>query len=524
MSCASEGGSGDGGACPLVCDAHQVCEIADTGLECVCAPGYQGNPCEWGTVPDDPEFPTPDTWSDEDSGVRILSTAQGLGPDLVWLDEAAVCNGGMVSQTVEMPAREVAEPFVFEMRHRSEDVVFGIDVYADRALRVVAPAGAEFVTQRFCLGEAAYGGSVEFRMGASERDSKCASETRGLIEIDRFSILPAKPGECPEPGSALNGEANPEEGGWWLDDEGVSPINGIATVALEPGVGREATGGARMYQDGGGNLVSMGTQISVPLPSSESFGPAFRFWWKGEGMEVFPAFGTPDNNRAVNALEILTGDGEEHINTYCLPPWTYGSVVELWFIPLGAVNAGDFVVDDVEVKSADPNCPVSTDILDSSFDSAPNRWPGYIYGGTNVEVPVEIRDDAPSGSPSGGGAIALSYARSSANIVFHNWVWVPQAEVGLSPVVAFYSRLPANPVVQVAGLVSRNSSFTPADYLAAGVDWQRNEYCLPRGWSGRWLRFRVEVRPGPPPVQAFDPPKEVWLDDFQTTTSAGCPD
>ena len=35
MSCASEGGSGDGGACPLVCDAHQVCEIADTGLECV---------------------------------------------------------------------------------------------------------------------------------------------------------------------------------------------------------------------------------------------------------------------------------------------------------------------------------------------------------------------------------------------------------------------------------------------------------------------------------------------------------
>ena len=455
---------------------------------------------------------------------EILSTAQGLGPDLVWLDEAAVCNGGMVSQTVEMPAREVAEPFVFEMRHRSEDVVFGIDVYADRALRVVAPAGAEFVTQRFCLGEAAYGGSVEFRMGASERDSKCASETRGLIEIDRFSILPAKPGECPEPGSALNGEANPEEGGWWLDDEGVSPINGIATVALEPGVGREATGGARMYQDGGGNLVSMGTQISVPLPSSESFGPAFRFWWKGEGMEVFPAFGTPDNNRAVNALEISR---ETARNTSTRIACPHGrTVASSSSGSSGSARSMLATSSSMTSRSSPPTLSAEFRRTFSIRASTPRRTDGPA---TSTAAPTWR---CPS-------KFAMMLRVAAPPAVARSPLATQEAAPTLSSTIGFgsrkrrwdsrqlwpsSSRLPANPVVQVAGLVSRNSSFTPADYLAAGVDWQRNEYCLPRGWSGRWLSFRVEVRPGPPPVQAFDPPKEVWLDDFQTTTSAGCPD
>ena len=526
VSCGAAGEAGFGDPCELVCGEHEVCQFALTGPECICATGYEGDPCEWGTVPDDPEFATPGAWSDEASGVTILSTTPGLGPGLAWIDETALCNGGMVTQLVEMPDRNVAEPFVFEMTHRSNKT-FGIDVYANRALRTVQQAGsAAFVTQRFCLGEAAYGGSVEFRIGGAERDSACESMSRGLIEVDRFSIVPAEPNECPEPGFALNGEANPEDGGWWFDEEDVNPIDGIATAALEPGVGRGGTGGARLFQDGGGNLVTMGTQISVPLPGTDGPAPALRFWWKGDGMEVFPAFGTPRNNFSVNALEYLLGDGEEHINTYCLPPWTYGSVVELWFVPLGGVSAGDFVVDDVKVIS-DPNCRIATDILDPSFDSAPNHWPGFTFGRTDVDQPVVIRDDTIGGSPSGGGAIVLSYASNQAIIQFHHWVWVPETEAGRIPVLAFYSRLSNDPGLHVAGLVSRNSMPTPGDHLAAGVGWQWNEYCLPGGWSGRWLRFRVDVRDRsaePPPVQAFDPPKEVWLDDFQTTSSAGCPD
>jgi hypothetical protein len=207
-----------------------------------------------------------------------------------------------------------------------------------------------------------------------------------------------------------------------------------------------------------------------------------------------------------------------------LPPWTHGSVVELWFIPQSTASPGELVVDDVQVIS-DSRCGDSADVLDPTFDSAPNRWPGVAHGATGVEQPVRVLDDAESGSPSGGGAVALSYASSSAIVTFHNWVWVPQSSGTAGPQLVFYSNLPREPVVQVAGILSRNSILRPEDNLNGEVDWERNEYCLPSGWSDRWLRFRVEVRirSSPrPPLQVFDPPKQVLLDDFQLTTSAGC--
>lgn len=524
--CSSDGGDGSPGEfCALVCEGeHEVCAKSTNGEECACAPGYEGDPCEWGTVPRDPEFASRDAWSDASSGVTILPSESGLGPGLVSFDKSAVCNGGVVSQVVEMPGKEVADPFVVEMTLRSS-LVFGIDVYAGRALRTLRDAvGTLFVPERFCLGEAAYGGPVEFRIGAAERDNACESDPAGFVEVDRFQILVAEPGECPEPGSALNGEADPEEGGWFLDDTGVDPNDGVATAALEPGVGNAGTGGARIFQDGGGNLVTMGTRISVPLASSERPSPALQFWWKANDLLFLPELGAVRDNTALNPLDVLQGDGDAHVNTYCLPPWTHGSVVELWFVPVSGRVAGELVVDDVKVIS-DSRCGDSADVLDPQFDSAPNRWPGAFHGLTGVEEPVRILDDAESGSPSGGGAVALSYASSRAVVTFHNWVWVPKSSGAAGPQLVFYSNLPREPMLQVAGVLSRNSIDRPEDNLSGGVGWERNEYCLPSGWSDRWLRFRVEVRnrdSEPPPTQVFDPPKQVLLDDFQLTTSAAC--
>ena len=523
--CSSDGGDGSPGElCALVCEGeHEVCAKSTNGEECACAPGYEGDPCEWGTVPKDPEFASRDAWSDASSGVTILPQESGLGPGLVSFDKSALCNGGVVSQVVEMPARKVADPFVVEMTLRST-LRFAIGVYAGRALRMLPDApGRLWVTERFCLGEAAYGGPVEFRVGAAERDNACELDPIGFIEIDRFQILSADPGECPEPGSALNGDANPEEGGWIFDLRGVDPDEGGAS--LEPEMGNAGTGGARLHVEGGSSVSAMGTPISVPLAGSNHPSPALSFWWRGsEGFGFFPHFGAPFGNVAVNPLNFLTGDGNEHHHTYCLPPWTHGSVVELWFMPQSAAILGELVVDDVQVIS-DSRCGDSADVLDPAFDSAPNRWPGVAYGGAGVEEPVRVLDDAESGSPSGGGAVALSYASSRAILTFHNWVWVPQSSGTAGPQLVFYSNLPREPVVQVAGILSRNSIARPEDNLAGGVGWERNEYCLPSGWSDRWLRFRVEVQnrdSEPPPTQVFDPPKQVLLDDFQLTTSAAC--
>jgi len=505
---------GSNAACVPVCDGeHEICG----DQKCVCAPGYEGDPCEWGTVPKNPEFMDDGAWIPSASGVTVLPE-EGL----VWFDEIGVCNGGLLSQIVEMPAREIADPFVVEMVHRSESV-FAVDVYANRALRMLPSRSSSFTPQRFCLGEAAYGGPIEFRIGAGERDSLCDTEPRGLLEVDSFRILEAEPGECPEPGFALNGEANPEDGGWLFDLADIDPRNGVATAALEPGVGRGETAGARLYQDGGGNLASMGTKVSVPLPRAGLGSPALRFWWKGDGLNAFAGLGSPEGNTPENPLDQLVGDGEARTNVYCLPPWTHGSVVQVWFVGLGGTSAGDLVIDDVEVVY-DELCGESADVLDPTFDSAPYRWPGALSGAAGVEQPVLIVVDPQSESPSGGGGLLLQYANNNAVILFHTWVWVPPSDGQLGPTLAFHAKLPADPGIQIAGVVSRNSVLRPEDNLESGAGWQRNDYCLPASWSGRWMRFRVEVRNrGPrPPAQSFDPPKAVWLDDFELTTSAGC--
>jgi len=534
LACSAGNGAGSmEEACTLACTgAHEVCVSSAEGPTCACAAGYEGDPCTWGTVPQDPGFAEPDVWSDEAPGVELLTREAGLDPGIALLDETAVCDGGTLSQVVQMPGSEVGDAFVVEMVYRTDSLPplgRGVEVYAGNALRTIPVAnGRRWTPIRFCLGEAAYGsrgatygGPVEFRIGVAERDNECTVDPKGTIEVDRFQILVAGPDECPEPGTVMNGSAEVDGGGWRFDLDDVVPGEGVATAALEPGVGRDGSGGARIYLYGGANIAGMGTRFSVPLPSGMDTSPALQFWWRADTIVVVPMLGPrPEANYFPTYLELL--EGESDVRRYCLPPWTYGSVVELWFYPLGGRTAGDFVVDDIELVS-DERCGESKDLLDPHFDSAPNRWPGAIWGalGEGVEV---VPGRGRSGEPDDGAAV-LRYVTSNTNIVFNHWVLVPPAKGQEGPQLTFYSNLPADGV-QVAGIVSRNSSSKPEDFLPAGVGWRKSEgYCLPRGWAGRWLRFRVEVRHRVgerPPMQIFDPPKEVLLDDFELGTSAGC--
>jgi hypothetical protein len=485
----------------------------------------------------DPGFARADAWSAEGAGVEFLDEP-GLDPGIVLLDETALCDGQVVSQIVEMPGSEVGDTFAVEMSYRTSSITtpVAIDVYVGRALRTLPTAnGLRWNQVRFCLGEAAYGamgktkgGPVEFRIGGSGRDNACKVTGSGRIEIDRFQVMIAQPGECPTPGSVLNGAAEPDLEGWVPDTDDVTPSKGIATAALESGVGRNGTGGARLYQDGGGNLVGIGTQFSVPLPTEDRYSPALEFWWRADGLAVFAEVGPqPVTNFPWTYLEILEGEGGGP--RYCLPPWTYGSVVELWFLPLSGTLAGEFVVDDVKVVN-DERCGRSTTMLDPHFDSSPNRWPGALWGqtGSAVDEPVQVvAGRGRSGAPEDG-AVVLSYATSRALIVFNQWVLVPEPNGLEGPQLTIFSNIsetpPGEPEVQVAGIVGRNSTLRPEDFLPAGVGWVQTPYCLPRAWAGRWLRFRVEVRTRGelPPFEVFDQPREVLLDDFELTTSGAC--
>ncbi|MEM7135819.1 MAG: calcium-binding EGF-like domain-containing protein [Myxococcota bacterium] len=530
-SCGSDGeDSSDAPSCSLNCGLHEICE----NTACVCAPGYTGNPCEWGTVPGDPEFMRDDVWSDESPGVTIRPSRSGLNSGVVEFTETAVCNGGVVAQTVQMPTIESAQPLVLEMTYRGK-LLYGVDVYTGRSLRTLQGGTVDWFAGRWCLGAGAYGSpankagsDVEFRVAAAERDNSCESDPGDLgLEIDRFQIVPAQPGECPEPGTALNGGAEPTQGGWSFDLVGVD--RDLGGAALEPGVGRGESGGARLFlREGGTGVPIMGTTVSVPM-ASEAGGPELTFAWKSsEGFFFQSQFGPLAGTAVFNPIAPRDGDGEWHTETYCLPPWTHGSVVELWFNPLSVGNLGELVVDDVAV-SVSARCGSSTELLDPVFDSGPGSWAGVIARAPGLEDPIRIIDPADDGSPSGGGALSMRYASSDSRLTLHHWVWVPPSEGDEGPEVAFWAKQPTanarESLLPVYGIVSRSLLVVELDQLQPTVGWERVGFCLPPELSNRWARFRVEIFGGPADPsgpRTFDPPKELLLDDFEVTTSPGC--
>ncbi len=525
--------------CGDACGAHQECVETVSGGECQCVAGYAGDPCAWTGGLRDPGFTSGEIWSDVTKGASVLPFATGPdGPGIASFESSVVCRAGAVAQTVEMPRYEDAEPFVIEVTYRSTNVL-GVDVGYGRAFRRLQDTAFSWETDRFCLGEAGYGGPVKFQVAAFERAPDCNSAPAGEIEVNRFEILVADPGECPAPGAALNAQAELEGGGWQFDIEDLG--TGVSEGGLMADVGESSTSGARIYRPAAGeNLVGMHTVVSVPLPGTGASSPALRFWWKGKPEWWYLAhLGTYPGTRArIRVLDVLFSDGTAQVPSYCLPPWTYGNVVDLSFTTSAGrpPNEAELVVDNIEVFS-DPRCGSSGDLLDPSFDSAPNRWPGLEIAFEDEQVSaVTLIEDAARARPPGEGALEIRYGSNQARLEAQTWVWVPPSNENQGPELVFHSNVPENPGVGVFWALGstpapnrdcEEEEFCPLIPLTAelpmGGDWRRNPVCLPPEWAERWFLLRVVIRPSDDPLEVYSPPRAVLLDDFEVGTSARCP-
>lgn len=508
--------------------------------ECACVAGYSGEPCAWTGGLQGTQFANEEPWG-QTNGAAILPLVEGpTGLGIASFQSSVTCNAGAVSQVVDMPSYEDAEPFVAEVTFRRENVL-GVVVGYGRAFRSLRSATLDWYTDSFCLGEAAYGGPVKFQIAAEGRPAECFVAPVGSIEVDRFEILVAEPGECPAPGEVMNGQANLDEGGWRFDVE--QGGNGLVQASLVPGVGESATAGARLFQSADSSRVAaMHTQLSVPLPTSKP-SPALRFWWKSPATkEYIVQLGTYPGPRSVtDPLGPLFGDGSAQVTTYCLPPWTFGNVVDLTFA--AAASRADFagidwelVVDNVEIIS-DARCGESTDLLDPSFDSAPNEWPGaHLVSPVEPANPVRVIHDPSRARPPGEGVLELQYSSSKSSYYAQFFVWVPPSEGDRGPQLVFHSNVPASPGVSVVWALGNSTAFQDVECvegfcssiplladLPAATGWQRNAVCLPAQWAERWFRLRVSIVPSEEPLQIFDPPRAVLLDDLTVTTDESCP-
>jgi hypothetical protein len=531
-------------ACADPCGDHEFCDGTPQGGACTCAPGYGGDPCEWVGVLKDPELTDPEIWFDTKNGATVLPLAEGFDDQLglASFQSSVTCSAGSVGQTVEMPSYELAEPLVASVRYRFQEVngvVVGYGgVYRPVVDAVLYPGWS---TERICLGDAAYGGNVRFEIAAAERTPRCFSEPAGIIEVDRFDVVPAVEGECPEPGAVRDGNAEGDSGLWrfWVELNG----EGESGADFAPGQGEEGSRGARIQRSSGSmKHARMATEISVPLQTTLP-SPALRFWHRASSGSVHKAQlgAVPPFQSTIDPLDTIVGDGTARTFTYCLPPHTHGGAFELSFTTRGASGDGtELVVDNVEITS-DSRCGTSSEVFDPSLDSAPNRWPGadivYSSDSSRSESAIRVTNDSPRALPSGSGVLELSYADNKTDMTAHTWVRVPAPTADAGPILRFQANVPAEPGVDLFWAFGRGvdrpdcegEPFCPSTPLSntilAGGGWRDVPgVCLPPEWAGRWFRVRLALRPSEEqPLELYDPPRSILFDNFEVDTDPQCP-
>lgn len=504
------------------CGDHAFCDTAVTPNVCSCAPGYEGSPCSFAGLIADPGFEETldqSPWSDDGGkGATTLPTIGDWDPGEALLGGSVICNAGGLVQTVTAPSVSLVGPeaLVADVNYKAEGV-HGLAIGFGRSWTRLAPDAPTWTSKTFCLGESAYGespngGEIEIRISASERLSNCYAPAPGSeIRIDHFTIRPAEETACPAPGAVVNGTAELDGEPWRFETQG------NVEAGLEADVGREGTSGARLARDAGqSGRAAMTTQLSVPLPNEESSTPALRFWWRAAsgglyGVTMGTMVSLEDRGRQVDNL-VGTGSRQNYI--YCLPPWTHGTVLDLTFsLPAEGASAVELVIDDVEIVS-DPDCGSERDLLDPSFESAPNRWPGAMVGSSLESVLLQL-DSALART--GNGVLELSYEKEDAELAMETYVLVPQSNNEEGPAVSFYSKTPATVSTMVQWVLGR-SEVEKGD-VQTEVDWLSNEVCLPANWAGRWFRMQVTVAS----PEALLGVERVLLDDFSLGTSLSCP-
>jgi hypothetical protein len=533
--------------CDLECGEHEACELTEGTPTCECVAGYDGTPCEWVGVIRDPEFENPDVWEvTKGVTVRPIEDQVSGKEGSAFFSAAALCAAGSVSQIVEMPRYEDAEPLVAQVRFRNQraspTVLYGRTF--GRAHATSAYPLWNF--DRVCLGEAAYGGPVKFQIANAQPAGKCTLAPEGTLEIDFFEVLPASPGECADPGEVVGGDVEQDPLAWQFElfaREGAPPEG-----AITRDVGASGSTAVRLthIQDGIYRRSIARTKLSVPLPDSDMPHPALEFWWRSSvGWRTDVGLGgyTGIQERAyIPELDFLVGDGDAHVTRYCLPPYTFGSAMDLAFEleggPLG--TEGELVVDEVRIVS-DAACGTAGHILDPSFDSAPNRWPGAsFYASTDPDPGADLRllNDADR-ARTGSGALEMRYGSNRAVLSMYQWVFVPAPRGDAWPRVTFYTNIPSEPpgkpVYWGIGnfLTNLDPSCVPGldciaelreEELLPGVGWRLGGDCLPTDWTERWVKLTFGVRDydSSSPTVIYDPPRTVLFDDFEITFDEGC--
>lgn len=345
------------GACTGTCGLHERCNEELTFPVCDCDVGYDllGSECAWvgggfnGGGFLDGQFGDPSAWVLNQASID--DNEHGAGDGVAEFELAGACGSSGVGQVIQMPSYSTAEPFVVEIgiEERGQEFecksrpMLRIGDTLQRFTYVASAIPPSDQIGTACLPVTGYGPNIAaiLYVDPNEQNLACSlgdSPTCEPHAVDFIRIRTANVGECPVPGTVLNG-AFASASDWTLD----ANLNGaVGSSSGVTGAGFTTTL-TKSCQS-----TSATQQVTFPAASALE-NPALRFdatSTMGEGIIVEVL-----SNFFPMSLAQPMGTGAVGVSTICIPPWLQGTTASLRFSV--AHPGGTCSVDRVATYSVD---------------------------------------------------------------------------------------------------------------------------------------------------------------------------
>jgi hypothetical protein len=508
------------------CGSFEVCDTSGPGRLCVCAPAYaaDGDSCAFAGAPADPGFTAPDAWTSRAGHAVVDPNAPGDGdPGEGILAVDALCAFDALAQTFTMPPLDRAEPFRLAVTYKTTDSSFGgAQVTVGGASYDLPATNDEYQTRRICLGARAYGGPVPFIAGAGGAPGNCDDEGPRLT-FDRVAIEVADPGECPEPGTIVNGDFEADEGWTFTTTQS-------GTGEIVAGAGEEGSRAGVLTNVNRCSSATMTTRISAPAAGTMAGQAIELFWTATAGSRVVAQV-------AGESFATLVGTGAPQQSRICLPSWVSGTGATLSFFFQRVSNNqcsttldASFTADNVRFVS-EPAC-AGGELVDPGFeqvadpDGPATAW-GLQHGIVNDEIgsDAELLDD-PTRARTGSGVLLLTASNHCVNPDRDSngarmSLIVPEADAVGGPAIRFFADVGVNPNSETRLRVDLARG--PVHVMAEGGGYREGRLCLPPALAGRRVTARFSAGGLGGSCSPPFGPEIAFIDDVEIGTDASCP-
>lgn len=526
--------------------AHHICdETSGPGRVCACAPAYKDDgtgTCVFDAAPFDGAFADPGKWTAVGPGSMVVdpTVVGGVDDGAALFDAVAACQFGSLTQSFVMPPIELADQFKLTVTHTGVDPSFfeipdgtfvSVGVNGEFNDSLVTRNAAK--TESFCLGPRAYGrgpvGSpVTFQVAISPGpfadNFLCGASAMASFSIDRVALEVAGPGECPNPGTVVNGDFE-------LDTDWTFSAIQSATGTFVNNAGENGTRAARLATANRCSEITMTGTAAFPEdlqhPAVDVFfsgtsGARLVFQLEGKNVATIDGVNTPAHKRI------------------CLPKWARGTTSTIGFFLQRSSDNGcttalarTFTLDNVAIVD-DPACVATGEITDPGFENTGNGGPVLGWGLVNEFVNDLLGAQAFTstlGPHAGQRALRLIGSNECATLGSAGGdftINVPPAEGAAGPAVKFFANVGnGNLKTQTRIAIEPGPRFmSPGlrlDIPEVGV-YQPQVFCLPPTTIGRRLTFRFSNGDPDGGGCTTNYPDEIAvIDDVEVGTDPSCP-